>query len=305
MNMAYLVDSALIHKTKRYQFTLIELLVVIAIIAILAALLLPALGRAKYVAKNISCMGQIRQMLVGIGVYTTDNDMYYPAGPIYRPLFNEIRGESHIYPEGEGDEVIQHNLRDLIKPYFGPLNKMMKCPLARERWWDAAEGDRIDFDSNAKDLRTCYELYFNTIEKPPRTGPWEFSQPVLKLGDRLKPTAAMAQGGEFKTIISDLVGKSNSRHTIAGVGAYPIGMSTGQRPYAGPQITSDNYDLTGYRFYILPGRTSTANYGMDDGSVRTYGNVGIQNVGTGAAFININPNAGTNGPVIPSDTRVN
>jgi prepilin-type N-terminal cleavage/methylation domain-containing protein/prepilin-type processing-associated H-X9-DG protein len=63
---------------RRTGFTLIELLVVVAVIAVLAGLLLPALGRAKSAARRVECLGQMRQLGLAVLIHADEHEDRFP-----------------------------------------------------------------------------------------------------------------------------------------------------------------------------------------------------------------------------------
>jgi prepilin-type N-terminal cleavage/methylation domain-containing protein len=127
------------HEPRSGGFTLIELLVVIAIIAILASLLIPALAKAKDKAQNTVDLNNVKQILIAVNMYCTDNSYFLPhptwgsvpAGPNGWAYATTIPGVGSIPDLSNGRDVTNQlpffNAGQIAK-FIANNQKLLECP---------------------------------------------------------------------------------------------------------------------------------------------------------------------------------
>ena len=138
-------------------FTLIELLVVVAIIAILAGILLPALGKAKASARKVKCIAQVREVAVAVNQFAYDHKNRYPGDTDLSVNLNyaDIGGEGR--DDGQWSNLEVATDRPLFQ-YIETLD-LFECPGDR--------GDMINDTANV--FEDSGSSYFYPLDDPQTT----------------------------------------------------------------------------------------------------------------------------------------
>jgi prepilin-type N-terminal cleavage/methylation domain-containing protein/prepilin-type processing-associated H-X9-DG protein len=162
------------HSASASGFTLIELLVVIAIIAILAAMLLPALAKAKAKAQRIQCLSQLKQLGVGIMLFTADHDDMFP--PAAFEGNGQLAWDTYIFSYLGGKAPAAELTQGIVELAYSP--KIEFCPADRGKkvWWitDTFSGVRsYSMVASGPNQGTDYQI---------PTGGGTYPLPSLKMG---------------------------------------------------------------------------------------------------------------------------
>jgi prepilin-type processing-associated H-X9-DG protein len=171
------------------------LLVVIAIIAILAAMILPALSKAKEKAQGVAAMNNLRQCMIGWKIYSGDNAEFLPPNPDYnsypRWVAGDMRGGSIIPPylDATNAELLIDGQYSVLGPYLkNPA--VYKDPSDLSTWGGNARVRSFSMNqavgpaSNGTSMDPGHNAIGHWLPSQPAGGPWRI---YLKESDMIAP----------------------------------------------------------------------------------------------------------------------
>jgi prepilin-type N-terminal cleavage/methylation domain-containing protein/prepilin-type processing-associated H-X9-DG protein len=142
MEQKVMIKNVKVRGNPARAFTLIELLVVIAIIAILAAMLLPALARAKESGKRIACLNNLRQLSLAAQMYAGDSQGFYP------PRSSTDRWPNRFYDS------------------YGKSVKLLLCPSEASPTNNNAGTNVADASPRSYFINGWNDYFFDTLSAP-------------------------------------------------------------------------------------------------------------------------------------------
>ncbi len=180
----------------RSGFTLIELLVVIAIIAILAALLLPALSRAKLKGQQTACLSNLKQIGLAFVIYLNDHDDHFPDR---RDLKSSLPGGYHPWTSWPPSDP---------RAGWAATNFLVECPN-----WNVWSCPTAISSATGNAIQSLQATSDNTNTPPSRYWAWRFDRPDDPVGQEDFWEKSQTQA------VDDLIAASATDATLGFIGS--------------------------------------------------------------------------------------
>ena len=167
--------STAAHGRVKVHFTLIELLVVIAIIAILAAMLLPALQQARDAARETHCLNNEKTIGMAVMFYADNSNGYIPGvgiSTLYDLTGKSEDGENWVRLLANGTKMLQYGSYNLKNPMYCPKTPKSEKGGTNYGWrhclrWHAVNNQHATYgDSGWRGTHNGYFILLNTIKRP-------------------------------------------------------------------------------------------------------------------------------------------
>ena len=113
-------------------FTLIELLVVISVIAVLMAIMLPTLARARQQGKAVMCLSNLRQLAVASQVYINNNDGYYPIAYMYKFTDSMFISYAWDFTSIKNWDTLEQRVIPGLLWQSNTIEKIQQCPSLKD-----------------------------------------------------------------------------------------------------------------------------------------------------------------------------